>query len=347
LLDSVGPREQAEENGIGEVVNFALGFLRRRYLLIIFTAALTLAASALYLRITPPAYTGEVKVLFGNPKAQLAQQEPLPADPPVDNAQLETQLQILTSKAIATSVINQLKLADDPEFQEPSRSWRSDIREWLGGTPPAGPADPTDRLVADFNKRMSAIRLGFSTVIEISFSASSAERSAEIANAIAKTYIAEQLNVKLEANRTATAWLQDRLKELSRQTLTAERAVDTFRSRNNIVGAGGKLMDDERVSDLDSRLVAARAQTSEASSLLKRAKRVIIRRLRSQEYVSIRQSCAERRCRHHRSLVRRSIFGRSRLEGPQDKSSLPAGSEDSPASSHQRNPVCGANQNAV
>lgn len=120
LLDNVMLREQAEEGGLGEVVNFALGFLRRQYVVIIFTAMLSLAASIIYLRITPPTYTGQVKVLFGNPKAQFVQQQSLLAETPLDNAQLETQIQILKSKAIATSVINQLKLADDPDFKDSS-----------------------------------------------------------------------------------------------------------------------------------------------------------------------------------------------------------------------------------
>jgi exopolysaccharide transport family protein len=270
LLDSVMPREQAEENGLGELVNFALGFLRRQYSVIIFTAALALAASVIYLRIAPPTYTAQVKVLFGNPKAQFVQQQSVLAETPVDVAQIESQIQILTSKAIATSVINQLKLADDPEFKDPGRSWRSVIREWLGGTPPDRPVDPMDRLVDDFDKRLSAIRLGYSTVIEISFSSSSAERAAVTANAIANTYITDQLNAKYDASRTATAWLQDRLRELGKQALTAERAVNVFKSQNNIVAADGKLMDEQQVTDLNSRLVAARAQTSEALTRLNR-----------------------------------------------------------------------------
>jgi len=93
LLDSVAPREQAEENGIGEAVNFALGFLKRQYWVIIFTAVLALAMSAIYLRITPPVYTAEVKVLFGNSKAQFVQQQSvLAADSPVDSSQLESQI---------------------------------------------------------------------------------------------------------------------------------------------------------------------------------------------------------------------------------------------------------------
>src|SRR4051812_37306216 len=61
------PREQAEEAGAGEFINFAVGFLRRQYVVIVFVAALALAAGATYLRVTPPTYKGQVKVLFNNP----------------------------------------------------------------------------------------------------------------------------------------------------------------------------------------------------------------------------------------------------------------------------------------
>jgi polysaccharide biosynthesis transport protein len=275
LMDGVASREQPEEGGISEIVHFVLGFLRRQYSVIIFTTVLALAASAIVLRITPPTYTAQVKVLFGNPKTQFVQQQSVVAEAPVDVPQLESQIQILTSKAIATLVIKRLKLADDPEFRVPGPSWRSAIRQWLGGTPPARPVDPMDAMIAEFDKRLSATRLGLSTVIEISFSASSAERSAEIANAIADTYVTDQLSAKLEANRTATTWLQDRLKELGQQALTAERAVNAFKSQNNIVAADGKLMDDQRVADLNSRLVAARAQTSDAQTRLERLESVL------------------------------------------------------------------------
>ena len=278
LLESVMPREQAEEVGLGELVNFAFGFLRRQYWVIIFTAALALAASAIYLRITAPTYTAQAKVLLGNPKAQFIQQQSVLAEAPMDVTQLESQIQILTSKAIATSVINQLKLADDPDFKDSGRSLRSvsqAIRRWLGGPPPDRPVGSTDGLVAAFETRLSAVRLGYSTVIEISFSASNAERAAEIANAIANAYITDQLNAKFDASRTATAWLQDRLKELGRQALTAERAVNAFKSQNNIVTVDGKLMDEQQVTELNSRLVAVRAQTSEALARVNRFETII------------------------------------------------------------------------
>jgi succinoglycan biosynthesis transport protein ExoP len=214
-------------------------------------------------------------VLFGNTRAQFLQQQSMLPETIVDTVQLETQLQILKSRAIAISVINQLKLAEDADFAKPARPlrtlWRSLKGRFVSLTPdqPEEREDgPTEEVIAAFDNRLSVIRLGLSTVFEISFNASRPERAAEIANAVANTYITDQLNSKFEANRTATIWLQDRLKELGQQALTAERAVSAFKSQNNIVAAGGKLMDEQQVTELNSRLVAARAQTSDALARL-------------------------------------------------------------------------------
>jgi len=57
-------------------------------------------------------------------------------------------------------------------------------------------------------------------VIEIGFSSRSAERAAQIANAVANAYIVDQLDAKYEANRIATNWLQDRLRGLTEQVFS-------------------------------------------------------------------------------------------------------------------------------
>ena len=70
-------------------------------------------------------------------------------------------------------------------------------------------------------------------------------------------------------------WLQERLKQLGQQALTAERAVNSFKSQNNIVAAGGKLMDEQQVGELNTRLVTVRAQTSEALTRLNRLQTIL------------------------------------------------------------------------
>src|SRR4051794_30733122 len=169
FLEGVHPNDQTDQGGLGELVNFALGFLRRQYPVIIFVAALSLAASAIYLRVTPPTYKGQVKVLFGNPKAPFVQQQSMLTEPPIDTAQLETQIEILKSKAIAITVIKELRLAEDVDFQGSGgvfeALWRA-ISPWYGSSTldaQARSQEPSmDWLVAEFQERLSALRLGFS-----------------------------------------------------------------------------------------------------------------------------------------------------------------------------------------
>ena len=261
--------EQAEDGGIGELVNFAIALLRRQYVVILIIAALALAASIVYLRVAPPTYTAQVQILLGaQSRADFVQQQSLLAASAVDGPQIETTIQILKSRAIAVAVINQLKLADDPDFTAsgPLSSFLHRFR--LGVSPPE--ADPLESLIAAFQDRLDASQVNMSRVVEVSFTSSSAVRAAEIANAVANAYIADQLNAKFEANRMATSWLQERLRDLSEQALTADRAVSAYKSQNNIVSSDGRLIGEQQIAEFNSRLIAARALVSEASAKLNR-----------------------------------------------------------------------------
>ncbi|HVX77196.1 MAG TPA: AAA family ATPase [Bradyrhizobium sp.] len=270
---------RAEGDGFGEIVHSAVALLRRQYLVIVPTAILLMAASVVYLRVTPPTYTAHVQILFGNPRAQFLQQQSLLTEPAVDVSQIETQLQIVKSRATAINVIEGLKLADDPDLNgsRPSLWWR--LRSWAFSAPkdpefgPAG--QPSDGVIAAFEDRLTATRASFSNVIEIGYSSSSPTRAAEVANAIANAYIADQHKAKSEANRSASDWLQDRVHDLGEQALAAERAVSAYKSQNNIVSSDGKPIDELQITELNSLLAAARAKTAEASARSSRYEMVL------------------------------------------------------------------------
>ncbi|MGY4468055.1 succinoglycan biosynthesis transport protein ExoP [Bradyrhizobium sp. LB9.1b] len=269
---------QAQGGGISDIINFGIGLLRRQYLVILVTAGLVTAASLLYLRVVPPTYTAQVQLLLANPRPQFVQQQSLLAEPAFDLSQIETQLQLLRSKATAVAVIDQLKLADDPDFNSSGLSLQSlwqRIRTWASpgsrkDSPPDTKGEPSDTLVDAFLNRLSAGRVGFSSVIEISFNSSNAARAAEIVNAVANTYVADQFNAKFDANRKATSWLQERLRDLGDQALAAQRAVDVYKAQNNIVSLDGKSIDEQQITEINNRLAAARAQASEAAAKLAR-----------------------------------------------------------------------------
>jgi polysaccharide biosynthesis transport protein len=242
--------------------------------MIVATTALTLAASVIVLKVVPPTYTAQVKVLLGNSKAPVVQPQSMLDETPVD---IESQIEILKSKAIATSTINELNLADDPDFSGKTgwmHSATKAIREMLG-IPPGPKLDPMDELVEEFQSRLSAGRIGTSNVIELSFNANRADRAAAIANAVVKAYFDDQLKAKTDEHHTATAWLHDRLQELGNDALTAERAVNELKTKSDIVSADGKLIDEQQVTAISNRLVVARTATSDAMARANRFESIL------------------------------------------------------------------------
>jgi succinoglycan biosynthesis transport protein ExoP len=244
-------------------LDWALGFLRRHYLVIASCAALSLAASIGVLKVVPPTYTADVKVLLGNSKVPTVQPQSMPDDAPA--VDMESQIEILKSKTIATSVINQLNLADDPDMNgkgSPLHIAMNTARTMAGIPLPEAKTPSMDELVDEFQHRMAAFRIGTSAVIEVDFSASDPKRAAVIANAIVKDYFDDQQKAKTDEHRTITSWLHDRLQELGNDALTAERAVNELKNKGNIVSADGKFIDQQEVTDLTNRLVVARTHTA-------------------------------------------------------------------------------------
>ena len=65
------------------------------------------------------------------------------------------------------------------------------------------------------------------------------------------------------------------MQQLGEESAAAEREVLKFKERNAIVSADGKLIDDQRVVDLNGRLIAARAQTADLYARLSRIEDII------------------------------------------------------------------------
>ncbi|MCA1453711.1 polysaccharide biosynthesis tyrosine autokinase [Bradyrhizobium sp. BRP22] len=279
-----GPaHDQAEGGGIGELVDTALAFLLRQLLVIALAAAFGTTAGLIYLRITPPTYTAQVQVLLENATAQFIQQQSALAEPALDRNLFETQVEILKSRGMAVQIISEFNLADDPDFNQAASSLPSiwlRIRGVFGLSHPNDPAppsraEPQDGIITAFQNRVTVNRINLSNLIDIGFSSSNPIRAAEIANAIAYAYLATQEKARLETNRRARDWMQERLRELGEQALAAERAVSAYKSKNNVVSTGGRPIDEQQVSELNSRLVAARAQTSDALAKLNRYETIL------------------------------------------------------------------------
>jgi polysaccharide biosynthesis transport protein len=267
-----------EEGGLGEIVNFAWGFLRRQYPIILFCALLIIAVGMIYLRTTPPQYTANATMVMDTRKGQFFQQQSIMADAPNDNAGIESQVLVLGSENVAVSVVKNLHLTEIPEFVGSDAASPFDrLRGFLGASPrpPRTELELTQQATNVLEKNLKVSRVGISYVLDVSFTSNDPDRAAQIANAVADAYIVDQLNAKFDANQRASNWLQDRVNGLRDQASAAEKVVVAFKQENNMVAAGGKLMNEQRVAELNTQLVLARAHTSEAQARLNRIEALV------------------------------------------------------------------------
>jgi polysaccharide biosynthesis transport protein len=267
---SVSAPEFTETASISEYLNFAIGFLRRRYLVIAICVVLSTAAGAAFLYAASPMYTASATMMIETHKDPLITGA---SDSPPEAAWIESQIEILKSQDVAAYVVKQLHLADDPDFPQSGAGLWEKVLNRFGWGPKAPASDPERAAVAIgvLMQQLTIRRVGPSYLIQISFHSHNREQALKVANAMIDGYIFDQLNAKYLANRRASDWLQERLQALREQTATAERAVIEFKAKNNIVSAsGGTLMNEKQLGDATSQLATTHDRVADLKARLNR-----------------------------------------------------------------------------
>ena len=268
---SVSAPEFTETASISEYLNFAIGFLRRRYLIIAICLLLSIAGGALFLYAAKPMYAASATMMIETHKDSGL----LPglSEASTDAPWIESQIEILRSQDVAAYVVKQLKLADDPEFPQSGADLWDGILARLGWgpRPPASEAERVAVATGVVMQQVSVRRIGPTYLIQISFRSHNREQAVKIANAMIDGYIFDQLNAKYQANRRASDWLQERLQALREQAATAERAVIEFKTKNNIVSSGGgSLMNEKQLTEATGQLAQTRDRISDLRARINR-----------------------------------------------------------------------------
>ena len=101
------------------------------------------------------------------------------------------------------------------------------------------------------------------------------ELAGSITRAYADAYLADHLNANFDATQRATVWLQGRLGELRDSSQAAALEVEKFRAENGLTAARGELMSEQQLSDLNSQLIVAQADTANALARYTQYKSII------------------------------------------------------------------------
>ena len=204
------PVTSIRPSGVAEI----LRFLRRskRPILIGLVSGVLLAA--IYSLLAAPKFTATTEILFEfNTTPVGSQRTSFGGDAVSVSAYLDSQTEVLKSRALVTKVIEELDLMRDQNFlQTPSAigefvsSTLAQIKSVLGHSRESEldeHAENLEEAILAFNSGLSARRVGLSYMIEVGFTGRSAELAAKIANAVVRLYLNDAIETRSGASQNA------------------------------------------------------------------------------------------------------------------------------------------------
>jgi capsular exopolysaccharide synthesis family protein len=237
-----------------------INFVWREWKFILIVVALALLAGMVQLARQTPLYTATAQVLLDPRKEKAAGTDAVLSDVNLDVAAIDSQLAILRSTVFMRRVVEKEGVVSDPEFGSgpaPISAAAQDAQK-----PQAIPSNVMNSIEA-LKGATSVSRSGLGYALAISVTSVDPTRAARLANAIADAFIVDKLDARLEAAQRASTWLTDRLTELRKQLRESEEAVARFRTEHGIAQSANVTLTQQQLSDLNARLVAARAETAE------------------------------------------------------------------------------------
>lgn len=114
-----------------------------------------------------------------------------------------------------------------------------------------------------------------SKVIQMSFTSTNPRMSADVVNTLAEQFILGQLDAKLDATRTATAWLSNRVDELRDRVQLDEQAVEAARSEQSTQSGQSLEITQQQLQALTATLSVARNDTTNALATFERLQEAV------------------------------------------------------------------------
>jgi uncharacterized protein involved in exopolysaccharide biosynthesis len=246
------------------------GALWRRIWLLIAVAALVGAATYFGLGYVEPLFTADTSILIEERESPLTRPRDEAASPAsdFDESAIQSQVEVLKSREIADAVIDRLDLVNRPEFDPATRpSLRNSLLVVLGLKEHPAEATIRQRVMDAYFDRLSVYPLAKSRVIAVEFVAPNPTLAAEVANAVAESFVELQQGAKRQSAVAATDWLQQEIERLRARVEEAEQAVAAYRASHELfdVDTAGNLST-QQLGDLNAELARAKAARSEAEA---------------------------------------------------------------------------------
>ena len=272
------------------------GCLRRRKRRILGVAALVMALATAVIFAIPKTYIATSAVIFQGDRPEVIRLGDAQNSAPFGPDTLASEVELLTSEELLETVVKQLNLVSDPEFNpaiNPSASFAlpKGIADFVAPVlnpiiqqgealialvrpkAPVLPAISTAQkelstTVMALKARLGVYPVGVSRVIRISFSSRRAETASLVANTVANVYVETLLATKTKATQEAHSWIDLRLNELRERASKSAQAYERFRFDSGLSRGKDSTITQEQITQVSTELTQARQRSAEAQAVL-------------------------------------------------------------------------------
>ena len=197
----------------------------------------------------------------------------------VDPEAVTSQIQVVLSRDLAHDVIKKQKLDQKPEFDS-AMSGVSVTRMLLGlfgiARDPST-MSPDERTLDSYYDRLYVYAIEKSRVIAVDFSSADPELAANIANAVAETYLNLQQSTKQDQTRAAGSWLAVEIDKMRSKVEEAEAKVEEYRAKSNLfVGSNNTSLPNQQLTEINSQIAAARGQKADLEARARQLREQVI-----------------------------------------------------------------------
>jgi chain length determinant protein EpsF len=219
---------------------------RRRLVLGVMIGAIVLAALAKL--VLPPTYVAQTSLVIDTKGVDPVTGAAMPTQ---GTNPLTTQIDVITSRAVAVKVVDDLKLVEGTGEEAD--------RERLG---------KAFGLLAALEVKPASQ----SNVLRIRFENSDAEFAAAVANAFADAYVRTSLELRLDPARRQNVWFEEQLKSLRDQVEERRQKLSAYQREHGIIATDERIdVENARLNDLSRQLVEAQRVATDAQARQRQA----------------------------------------------------------------------------
>jgi len=194
-----------------------------------------------------------------------------------ESSVVNTEVEVLKSRSLLAKLVTELSLDADPEFNRYERTpsavneFKLLVKRHLNLTTPSDPLPPSEdkdrareATIDGLLGKLTIRNLPQSLVFQITAETKDPKKSALVANTLADLYISNQLDVKFDATKQATAWLAARVSELQSDLEIAESKVKVFRTKTDLVSSDTLAGLEAQLKDVRDRISTMKQLDSDA-----------------------------------------------------------------------------------